>query len=187
MRPVAALAVLLLPLAAAAPAQEVPEVSREPLARMQQLSMLAGKWRMTVFVTEDGGETWQATPPQDVELEFVHKGMMLEEVPGDLDSPGFHMRTYITYDQYRNVYRKAALDDVWGILDLYQGRIEGDRLVVDNLEAGTFFPLGDDRWRGFRLTIELKPDRRWMWIDKTDDDGRTWQPAFKSEYVKIGA
>ena len=182
-----ALLAALLPLIAIAQAPEVPAVSRVPLAKMQALEVLAGRWQMTVYVTEDGGETWAPTPTQDVELRFVHKGMMLEEVPGDLDSPGFHMHTFITYDQYRNVYRKAALDDVWGILDLYQGEIEGDRLVIDNLEAGTFFPIDENTWRGFRLTMELKPDRRWMWIDKTDDNGATWQPAFKSEYVKTGA
>ena len=186
MRSVALLAALL-PLIAHAQAPEIPEVSKVPLAKMRALEMLAGEWRMTVYVTEDDGETWAPTPPQHVELRFVHKGMMLEEVPGNLDSPGFHMHTFITYDQYRNVYRKAALDDVWGILDLYQGEIEGDKLVVDNLDAGTFFPIDENTWRGFRLTMELKPDRRWMWIDKTDDNGKTWQPAFKSEYVKAGA
>lgn len=166
---------------------KIPEVSRVPLAKMQALEMLAGQWQMTVYVTEDDGKTWTPTAPQDVELKFVHKGMMLEEVPGDLASPGFHMRTFITYDQYRQVYRKAALDDVWGILDLYQGTVEDGKLVVDNLDAGTFFPIDERTWRGFRLTMELKPDRRWMWIDKTDNNGMTWQPAFKSEYVKTGA
>ena len=161
----------LLPLIAIAQAPEVPAVSRVPLAKMQALEMLAGQWQMTVYVTEDGGKTWTPTPPQDVAL----------------DSPGFHMHTFITYDQYRKVYRKAALDDVWGIFDLYQGEIEGDKLVIDNLDAGTFFPIDENTWRGFRLTMELKPDRRWMWIDKTDDNGETWQPAFKSEYVKTGA
>jgi hypothetical protein len=186
MRPVFLLAGLLS-FPAHAQEVEIPEVSRVPLAKMQALAMLAGNWQMTVFVTEDDGETWTPTPPQDVELKFVHKGMMLEEVPGNLDSPGFHMRTLITYDQYRNVYRKAALDDVWGILDLYQGTIEDGKLVIDNLDAGTFFPIDENTWRGFRLTMELKTERRWMWIDKTDDNGKTWQPAFKSEYVRAGA
>ena len=186
MRPVVLLAALLS-FSAYAQETEIPEVSRVPLARMQALAMLAGQWQMTVYVTENDGVTWTPTPTQDVELKFVHKGMMLEEVPGDLDSPGFHMHTLITYDQYRNVYRKAALDDVWGILDLYQGTIEDGKLVIDNLDAGTFFPIDENTWRGFRLTMELKSGRRWMWIDKTDDNGKTWQPAFKSEYVKVGA
>ncbi len=176
---------LLLVGFAAASQDAVPPVSVEPLAKMQALSPLAGEWELTVYTTSDAGETWQATPSQPVTLRFGHKGFMLEEIPDNLDTPGFHMHTIITYDQYRGVYRKAALDDVWGILDLYEGSITDDRLVLDNLESGTFFPLEDGTWRGFRLTMELKPDHRWMWIDKTDDRGATWQPAFKSEYRQV--
>ncbi len=164
--------------------EEVPAVSQAPLEAMQRLAPFAGEWDMTVYVTADDGETWDATPKQIVNLQFVHKGFMLEEIPAQLDGPGFHMRTYLVYDQYRKVYRKAALDDVWGILDLYEGEIEDDRLVLTNLESGTFFPLEDGKWRGFRLTLELKPDRRWMWIEKTDDEGESWQHAFKAEYVR---
>lgn len=164
----------------------VPAVSEVPLEAMQQLAVLAGDWDMTVFTTTDNGESWDSGPAQIVTLEFEHKGFMLEEVPAQLDGPGFHMRTYLTYDQYRNVYRKAALDDVWGILDLYEGTLDGDKLVLTNLASGTFFPLEDGRWRGFRLTLEVKDDRRWMWVDKTDDHGVSWQPAFKVEYVKRG-
>jgi hypothetical protein len=178
--------VCLLIVALSASGQDtVPQVSVEPLAKMQALSALAGDWELTVYATSDGGETWQPTPAQPVTLRFGHKGFMLEEIPADLDSPGFHMHTIITYDQYRGVYRKAALDDVWGILDLYEGSVIDDRLVLDNLESGTFFPLEDGTWRGFRLTMELKAGHRWMWIDKTDDRGATWQPAFKSEYRRV--
>jgi hypothetical protein len=164
--------------------QAIPDVSVKPLQVMQSLAPLAGDWTMTVYSTNDDGETWQATPTQSVAIEYRHKGFMLEEVPSDLESPGFHMRTTITYDQYRDVFRKAALDDIWGILDLYEGNIVDGRLVLDNLKSGTLFPLEDGRWRGFRLTMELTPAHRWMWIDKTDDQGQTWQPAFKAEYLQ---
>ena len=120
----------------------IPDVSRKPLQAMQRLAPLAGTWDMTVYVTADDGETWDATPTQVVDLEFVHKGFTLEEIPTDLAGPGFHMRTYLTYDQYREVYRKAALDDVWGILDLYEGQIEDGKLVQTNLKSGTLFPVG---------------------------------------------
>lgn len=177
---------VLLALATVTTAQDdgVPAVSKAPLDAMQRLATLAGEWDMTVFATADGGKTWDGSPAQVVALEYQHKGFMLEEIPQRLDGPGFHMRTYLTYDQYREVYRKAALDDVWGILDLYEGTLEDGQLVLTNLGSGTFFPLEDGRWRGFRLTLELKDDRRWMWVDKTDDEGATWQPAFKVEYVK---
>ncbi len=175
---------IVLMTASNAQEESAPSVSTAPLQAMQRLAMLAGEWDMTVFTTADDGQTWDSNPAQIVVLKFAHKGFMLEEVPTDLDGPGFHMHTTLTYDQYRKVYRKAALDDVWGILDLYEGTLENDRLVLTNLASGTFFPLEDGRWRGFRLTLELKEDRRFMWVDKTDDEGESWQPAFKVEYTK---
>lgn len=175
---------MLIGCCAYAQEQQTPEVSKTPLDQMQQLAVLAGNWNMTVFVTEDAGNTWTATPQQNVIIEYVHKGFMLEEVPQDLAAPGFHMRTMITYDQYRQVFRKAALDDVWGILDIYAGVISDGRLVLDNLASETFFPIGENTWRGFRLTMELIPGHRWMYIDKADDKGASWQPAFKVEYSK---
>ena len=164
--------------------ETVPDVSQVPLQAMQRLAPLAGAWDMTVFTTPDDGTTWNSNPAQVVDLRFAHKGFMLEEIPASLEAPGFHMRTYLAYDQYRNVYRKAALDDVWGILDLYEGTLEDDKLVLTNLASGTFFPLPDGKWRGFRLTLELKEELRWMWVDKTDDEGASWQPAFKVEYKR---
>jgi hypothetical protein len=164
---------------------QVPQASVVPLEKMAALEALSGDWTMTVYATEDDGETWTPTPAQSVEIVYRHKGFLLEEIPADLDSPGFHMHTFLTYDQYRGVYRKAALDDVWGILDLYEGNIDDGWLVLDNLKSETFFPIGENQWRGFRLRMELKPGRRSMWIDKTDDRGQSWQPAFKAEYERL--
>lgn len=164
---------------------KTPLVSQKPLEKMQAFSMITGKWSMTVSITEDNGKTWQATPSQDVNINFIHKGMMLEEVASDLSSAGFHMHTLISYDQYRKVYRKSATDDVWGIMDIYEGNLEDEKLVLTNLKSKTYFPVEDNVWRGFRLTLELKANHRFMWIDKTDDDGKSWQPAFKVEYKLI--
>ena len=135
----------LIPLLSIAQEQEIPDVSREPLRMMQQLSMLAGDWTMTMYSTDDEGETWNTDSVGPVSLQFVHKGFALEEIPGDLETPGFHMRTMIAYDQYRKVYRKTALDDIWGMMDLYEGNIVDGKLVLDNLKARTFFPVGDGK------------------------------------------
>ena len=96
----------------------VPAQSKAPLAAIKALDNLTGKWRLVVDMTFDNGKTWQSSPPTIVSIETRHKGLMIAEYPQDLTSPGFHMETYITYDQYRNVYRKAAIDDVWGIMGL---------------------------------------------------------------------
>ena len=176
---------VLLPCLVLAQEGQVPPVSVVPLDKMAALEVLAGRWTMTVYSTEDDGENWTPAPSQAVDIQYRHKNFLLEETPSDLESPGFHMHTFLTYDQYRGVYRKAALDDIWGILDLYEGDIDDGWLILDNLKSATFFPVGENQWRGFRLRMELKSKQRWMWIDKTDDNGQSWQPAFKAEYVAL--
>ena len=163
----------------------VPEVSKKPQAAMQRLAGLQGKWQSTVEYSADNGKTWQTSGGGRAEYTLKHKGMMLHENPLDTDQPGFHMDTSYGYDQYRDVYRVVAVDDVWGIFDLYEGQIEGNNLIVTNLKAATFFPVAEGVWRGFRLNIELSGDTRTTIIDKTDDGGKTWQPNFRVTYTKL--
>lgn len=162
-----------------------PPVSEKPYAMMQKLAPLIGKWSMQTEITNDGGATWQKVPVQTVNVSFRHKDLLLAEVPETTDGPGFHMESYISYDQYRKSYRKAAVDDVWGIMDVYEGNEhheEKDKIVFTNLKSGTFFPIAEGVWRGFRLTMEIASPTRTMMIEKTDDDGKSWQPAFRVTY-----
>ncbi|MCI5105960.1 MAG: hypothetical protein MRY76_04550 [Pseudomonadales bacterium] len=164
---------------------EVAAESREPLQKMQALEQLAGRWELSMEVLAEDGVTWEAAPPQIVELSFRHKGLMLAELPTDLSTPGFHMETYITWDQYRDVYRKVAIDDVWGIMDIYDGVREGNTIVFTNLRSGTTFPISDTVSRNFRLTMEIASPQRSFIVDKSDDGGRSWQPAFRQSYRLI--
>lgn len=163
---------------------QVPEVSKAPLAAMERLAPLAGKWITTAKYSADDGKTWQQGQPEETHLTFRQKGMFLHEVPQNIDKPGFHTEMYLGYDQYRKVYRLIAADDTWGLPDIYEGTIENDKLVVTNLKSETFFPIDADTWRGFRLTLDLKSDTRTMIVDKTDDMGKSWQPNFRITYVK---
>ena len=161
-----------------------PAVSEPPYAAMQKLAPLAGRWRTVTENTNDGGKTWQASQAAEVIVVIKHKGLLMAEVPISPTASGFNMETYITYDQYRGVYRKAAIDDVWGIMDLYEGVLDGDQLVFTNLKSGTFFPVGEGRWRAFRLTVEIKTPKRQIAIEASDDGGKNWFPAFRVLYER---
>lgn len=179
-----ALLAMLFAVSAHADEPNRPAVSEKPYAMMQKLAVLEGRWSMVTEMTEDDGQTWQSFPASEVDLHLRHKGMILAEIPADTASPGFHMETYISFDQYRNVYRKAAIDDVWGIMDMYEGSPEGDTIVFTNLKSGTTFPIGEGVWRNFRLTLELKSPVRRLHVEKSDDGGKTWQKAFRITYTK---
>ena len=172
---------ILILLSASSPVMAKPQPVIE---KMQALKVLEGKWDMQVESTMDGGKTWQKAPITQVDIHLAHKGRLLREIPVNPLEKGFNMETYLSFDQYRNVYRKAAIDDVWGIMDIYEGAIEDNKLVMTNLKGGTTFPMGNDIWRAFRLTIELTPDNRKMIIDASDDNGETWKPAFVAKYTR---
>ena len=163
---------------------EIPEVSKAPLAAMKKLQPLAGDWLMTAEYSADNGETWNKGEPEHIVLSLRQKDLMLHEVPQETGKPGFHTEMFIAYDQYRKLYRLIAVDDVWGLPDVYEGNIEDGKLVVNNLKSGTFFPIGENVWRGFRITLSLNADERTMVVDKTDDNGKSWQPNFRITYVK---
>lgn len=165
-------------------AQEQPKASQKPYSMMQKLAPLAGEWSMVNEYSPDGGKTWTKLPVAMVSVDFRLKGLLLAEKPEDLDTPGFKLETDLTYDQYRNVYRKAVIDDTWGIMDVYEGTMEGDKLVMTNLKSGTTFPMGEGVERAFRLTIEIAQPKRLMIIDASDDGGKTWMPAYKLTYSK---
>ena len=153
--------------------------------QMQRLKVLEGDYDLVVSVTNDNGETWQEGPAQKVRIRLRHNELLLEELPVERAEQGFHMNTYLTFDQYRSVFRKAAIDDVWGVMDIYQGNIIDDTLVLTNLDSGTLFPVGPETWRGFRLSVPLIAGERTMLIEKTDDYGESWQPAYKSVYTPL--
>ncbi|MFN3239671.1 MAG: hypothetical protein ACE37D_21830 [Pseudomonadales bacterium] len=152
-------------------------------SNMQHLKVLEGDYMLTVQVSQDGGSTWQNGEPHKVSIRLRHNGLLLEELPINPGKQGFHMNTYLTFDQYRSVFRKAAIDDVWGVMDIYQGNIVNNTLVLTNLQSGTLFPIAEGVWRGFRLSLPLTAGERTMLIEKTDDNGQTWQPAFRSVYT----
>ena len=182
---VAAAATLMIFSGVTGASADRPSVSDRPYEMMQAFAPLVGRWSMVTEMTNDGGQTWQKTPPQMVEIAYRHKELMLSEIPASTDGPGFHMESYITYDQYRGTYRKAAVDDVWGIMDIYEGGEHEGNIVFTNMKSGTFFPIAENVWRGFRLTVELKRPVRTMLIEKTDDDGESWQPAFRVTYTLV--
>lgn len=162
-------------------AQEHP--STVPAKEMKKLESLAGNWTIQSRYTPDEGKTWQSVPPSAVKLGFRQKNLMLAETPLETEKPGFHMENFITYDQYRKLYRMAAIDDMWGLMDVYEGTIDGDNLVLTNLKSGTFFPNESSGWRAFRITFELKSGERLMIVEKSDDGGKNWHPNFEITYT----
>lgn len=159
--------------------------SELPKAAMDVLANMKGEWSIQARFSPDDGKTWQDSEPNRVSVMPRQKGLMISEIPLEPEKPGFHMESHITYDQYRKVYRMAAIDDYWGIMDVYEGNMIDGQLVLTNLKSGTFFPVAAETWRAFRITLELAAGKRMMIVDKSDDGGKSWQPNFEITYTAL--
>lgn len=157
-----------------------------PKKNMQKLEQLIGRWTVTNEMMSETDKKWQIISTSVVKYEWRQNAMLIAEIPEKSASNSFHMETYIAFDQYRNTYRKAAIDDIWGIMDIYEGNIINNSLVMTNLKSGTFFPVGEGNiWRAFKLEIELAHSKRVTMVYKSDDDGLHWEPAFRVTYVAL--
>ncbi len=167
-------------------ADDIPETAAEPYAAMRLLDPLLGDWTITTEVMTQEGE-WRRQSVAHASVASSMNGLLLTEAeverePTEATNPA--LKLDITYDQYRDLYRAAAIDDGWGIMDIYEGNIEEGSLVLTNIRAGTSFPLGDGRELVFRLSLPLEGDTRIMTVDMSDNKGELWRPFYKLTYQR---
>lgn len=164
---------------------ERPKDSQKPYAMMQKLAPLVGTWSMVRERTMDGGKTWETYPATTIQVQYKQKSLMLEEAAVTLENNGFHMSIYISYDQYQQVYRQAAMEDYWGLMDISEGQLDGNTLVFTNTKSRTYYPMEGGRLRALKLRVELKSPSRMIYIDESYDEGNSWSPSFRIQYTLL--
>lgn len=158
------------------PAQ-TPDIEAVPLEKMAKLESILGSWSTVQFSYEN--DAWKQIATSTVTYHKQLKGKLIAEEIRDLKPDNiFIVETFITYDQYRNLYRIAAIDDTFGLMDIYEGDfIATDKFQVTNLRAGTNFPTDDGGEMFFRLTFtEINNDTREFLVERSTDSGKTWSP-----------
>ena len=95
---------------------------------------------------------------------------------GILGADGFERWAYqatFSWDRFQRVYRATFIDNITGLLDIYQGPFDDGELIVTNLHTGTYNTLGTDGSVQFsRLIISDIADDRfvmtWKYVDQAD-------------------
>ena len=153
------------------------DVEKVPLEKMAKLESILGHWNTVQFAYEN--DQWKQIATSNVTYEKKLKGKLIAEEIRDLVPNNiFIVETFISYDQYRNLYRLAAIDDTYGLMDIYEGDfISPDKFQVTNLRAGTNFPTSDGGEMYFRLTFtEIDKNTREFLVERSSDNGETWTP-----------
>lgn len=137
-----------------------------------RLKFLEGSWTADLAApnAKPGERSDEGTP---IEVVKVKGGKALTTT---LETAGYTFLMYFSYDVDLDRYRITSLDDVSGLLDVYEGTFdESGALVVSNVGTGTGYTYLGARHHN-RLRLEPNGDTGWKWeIEVTTDLGATWK------------
>jgi len=176
----AAIAVAVILLASSPAALAAPEA-------MQALAFLEGEWDARYYQYNGTGDAVY-TGENVTRYEITLGGQLIEETMTILGAEmDFPMRTFLSWDSEKSVYRMAAVDQPGGMMDLYEGRLVDGVLTMTNLEHRTFYRNAEGQPMAFRLTWRFpsaRPDRYEFGAEISLDLGETWQPMSRVEFTR---
>jgi glyoxylase-like metal-dependent hydrolase (beta-lactamase superfamily II) len=165
----------------------VPPIHNQVRAGLRPLRFLLGRWMGTQVRADTSRSGSRSSAPAALEIssEFVPVlgGAAYE---GRMTAPGYRFVLTLSYDVAQQRYRVGALDDVTGLLDIYEGALLGDgALVVDNVRAGTYYPNARGEHVHTRLTFTPTAGELFrLDVFESTDGGRTWSPATRYEATR---
>ena len=168
-----------------APAADGQEIKLSPT--MEPLSGLIGRWRVIAWTQSDTGE-WTALPPSESRYiptlagHFIAATGTLNVAAGSLE-----FTETFGFDPFQKSYRMTWNDSAVGLMDVYEGTIEDRKLIVTNLESGTFWVTPEGESFAFKLEIELDAPkgRREVRVFQSTDRGKEWSLFQRTDYRLI--
>ena len=150
--------------------------SRAESEAMQALAFLDGTWTATYYAYADDGSKTEVGRNESVYSRSLN-GQLIEESHTVLGTgPAFPMRSFYSWDGRKGVYRLAAVDENGGMMDIYEGSLTDNTLVMDNLAHETFYALEDGREMAFRLNWTfVSDDEVDLRVEMSLDQGETWR------------
>ncbi|MEZ5317800.1 MAG: DUF1579 family protein [Vicinamibacterales bacterium] len=176
---------LVLAHAAGARAQQLdltPGFDPGPPQDMRKIAFLEGRWAVTPEFGDvrDLSRPWLATKTVTTTFRPRLGGAFLE---ADLavtwpDGQVWQTTSIWSFDRFRKTFRVVYLDDLWGLLDVYEGDFVDGRLTLSNERAATLGPPGADGRRLIGRTVVRDITPGGFVIEwETSADGRTWTRA----------
>lgn len=137
---------------------------------INELSYLIGKWKTVTKAMTKSGE-WKEVTTDTAEFAFIKKENYIE---GDMGGQYDYELIY-SYDRFQNKYRMSSIDQVSGLLDIYEGNLKEGKLVIDNVVKDTYYMMGSTKYHN-RLTLsKTSANEALMLIEGSDNGGEKWQ------------
>ncbi len=152
---------------------------------IDRLASLAGEWQVTGTMLDLDGTAVKIRSKATIERNL--EGASVEERSSYLLPP--HAVEFFcirSWDSFRGRYRMACIDSLTGLLDIYDGVFENDRLVMTNLSTGTYAETNGTRMYGRQTVEEISKDSFLVTWEFSLDNGSTWQRYGQLQYRRQG-
>ncbi len=166
--------------------------SRPPPPGMERLRTLAGRWRVTIESLDDPAlhpeqeKAWE----QDQTVSVIHSrsggSLLEEEIEVTTDRPR-QARRLLSYDRFREVYRLAHFDTYSQHLDVLEGKLDGGRLVLTDLETDTPVQIYQQTLHAREILHDIRPDGFKLDREVSTDGGESWAPEIRFIYTRMSA
>ena len=165
------------------------QTTRDPAHVDRLAAKMVGSWHVRAADVDRAGTSHEASNETLSTIVPLFEGVALQEEVQIRPPQGGHdlLVTY-SWEPTTDKYRVSVLDRAYGILDIYEGDLEGNTLQVDNLATATRFETAGGARMAFRLTWEFVSETSYrQTIDLTTDEGATWAPFMRSDYRRATA
>lgn len=158
---------------------------------MKQVASLVGEWEVTGKRRLGPDAPWKEFQTTST-ITSILNGRFLQErnsIPAEIvgipAAPGSRVEFLIlySYDRVHKVYRVGVLDNVFGLLDIYEGQFDNDRLVVSN-EGTTAIVRGGIKFAGRNTIYNVSPNSFQSDWEETRDGGKIWMVGLALTYKR---
>lgn len=174
------------PIRGAAPVEAVAP-ARTISPAMARVTSLAGSWAVTFRGRPSPKDTFSTSYTSSLITPLFSGAFLQEQVAMPLpNGRAINLVGLLGYDQFRQAYRFAWLDDTYAMFDVHEGRWQNDRLVVNNLRSGTTLLDGRSEVYSQMLWRDVAADSFVVESQMSMDRGATWFTQAEARYVKTG-
>lgn len=154
---------------------------------LKDFEVLLGEYNMEVFIPQPDG-TWKSVGKGEAKIKTILGGtFMRKEAVSKMGNSELTMESTIGFDIKAQKPKLLALDKEYGVIDSYEGKVESDKIIFDNLASGVRFETKNGDKLSFRLTFsKIKETSHEFLVEFSKDEGKTWLPYVKQKCVKIG-
>nr|WP_298994907.1 hypothetical protein [uncultured Allomuricauda sp.] len=151
---------------------------------LKNMEFLIADWKVSNFKIKEG--QWSLVGDTHSSIKAILKGSFLsEKVKYLVDASELNMVIHIGHDHRTGHLKLSAMDQEYGLMDIYTGDFLENKIVFTNLKSDQPIDFGEGKKLSFRLTYSnIQEDSFEHLVEGTYDKGQTWFPFAKSIYQK---